>query len=178
MPCNLSVIKFLIFLSGLYLSNASIAWASLAAQTVNNLPATHDTWIQPLGWKDPLEKGMANHYSILAWRISWTKEPDGLQYQFSSVAQSCLILWDPTYCSTPGLPVHNQLPKPTLTHVHRVSDVIQPSHPLLSPSPPAFNLPQHQGLFKWVSSSNQVAKLLEFQLQHQSFQWIFRTDLL
>ena len=70
MPCNLSVIKFLIFLSGLYLSNASIAWASLAAQTVNNLPATHDTWIQPLGWKDPLEKGMANHYSILAWRIS------------------------------------------------------------------------------------------------------------
>ena len=79
-------------------------------------------------------------------------------------------------CSTPGLPVHYQLPEFAQTHVHWVSDAIQPSHPLLSPSPPAFNLSQHQGLFKWVSSSHQVAKGLEFQLQHQSFQCIFRTD--
>ena len=77
--------------------------------------------------------------------------------------------------STPGLPVHHQPLELTQTHVHWVGDAIQPSHPLSSPSPPAFNLSQHQGLFKWVSSSHQVAKVLEFQLQHQSFQWIFRT---
>ena len=82
------------------------------------------------------------------------------------------------WISTPGLPVHYQLPEFTETHVHWVGDAIQPSHPLLSPSPPAFNLSQHQGLFKWVSSSHQVAKVLKFQLQHQSFQWTPRTDLL
>ena len=81
-------------------------------------------------------------------------------------------------CSTPGLLVHYQFPELTQTHVHWVSDAIQPSHPLSSPSPPAFDLSQHQGLFKWVSSSHQVAKVLEFQLQHQSFQWTFRTDFL
>ena len=98
--------------------------------------------------------------------------------QFSSVAQSCPTLWDPMDCSMPGLPVHYQLPEFTQIHVHRVSDAIQPPHHLLSPSPPAFNLFQHQSLFKWVSSSHQVAKGLEFQLQHQLFQWIFRTDFL
>ena len=72
--------------------------------------------------------------------------------------------------STPGLPVHHQLPELAQTHVHRVGDAIQPSHPLSSPSPPAFNLSQHQGLFQGVSSSQQVAKVLESQLQHQSFQ--------
>ena len=96
--------------------------------------------------------------------------------QFSSVAQQCLPLHDPTDCRMPGLPVHHQLPASTQTHVHWVGDAIQPSHPLSSPSPPAFNLSQHWGLFKWVSSSHQVAKVLEFQLQHQSFQWILRTD--
>ena len=98
--------------------------------------------------------------------------------QFSSVAQSCPTLCDPMDCSTPGLPVHHKLPEPTQTHVHRGSDAIQPSHPLSSPSPPAPNPSQHQGLFQWVNSSHQVAKVLEFQLQHQSFQWIFRTDFL
>ena len=98
--------------------------------------------------------------------------------QLSSVAQSCPALCNPMNHSTPGLPVHQQLPEFTRTHVHRVGDAIQPSHPLFSPSPPTFNLSQHQGLFQWVSSSHQVAKVLEFQLQHQSFQWIFRTDLL
>ena len=80
--------------------------------------------------------------------------------------------------STPGLPVYHQLLESTQTHVHCVSDTIQPSHPLSSSSPPALNLSQHQGLFKWLSSPHQVAKVLEFQLQHQSFQWIFRTDFL
>ena len=98
--------------------------------------------------------------------------------QFSSVAESCPTLCDPMNLSTPGLPVHHQLPGFTQTHVQWVSDAIQPSHPLSSPSPPALNLSQHQGLFKWVSSSHQVAKILEFQLQHQSFQWTPRTDLL
>ena len=73
-------------------------------------------------------------------------------------------------------PVHHQLPELAQTHVHQVTDATQPSHPLLSSSPPAFNLSQHQGLFKWVSSSHQVARVLEFQLQHQSFQWTPRTD--
>ena len=97
--------------------------------------------------------------------------------QFSSVTQSCLTLCDPMNCSTPGLPVHHQLPGSTQTHVHWVGDAIQPFHPLSSSSPPVLNLSQHQGLSKWVSSSNQVVKVLEFQLQHQSFQWIPRTDI-
>ena len=98
--------------------------------------------------------------------------------QLNSTTQSCLTLCDSMDCSTPGLPVHHQLPESTQTHVHWVDDAIQPSHPLSSPSPPALNLSQHQGLFQWVSSSHQVAKVLEFQLQHQSFQWAPRTDLL
>ena len=95
--------------------------------------------------------------------------------RFTSVTQSCLTLSDSMDYSTPGFPVHHQLLELAQTHVHWVSDAIQSSHPLLSPSPPAFNLSQHQGLFKWLSSLHQVAKVLEFQLQHQSFQWIFRT---
>ena len=84
-----------------------------------------------------------------------------LDYQsVSSLSQSCLC--DPMDCSTPGFPVHHQFPEPTQTHVHRVGDAIQPSHPLLFPSPPAFSLCQHQGLFQWVNSSHQVAKVLEF----------------
>ena len=99
-------------------------------------------------------------------------------YTFSSVTQSCPTLCDPMNHSTPGLPAHHQLPEFTQTHVHWVGDAIQPSHPLLSPSPPDLNFSHHQGLFQWVSSSHEVAKLLEFQLQHQSFQWTPRTDLL
>ena len=93
--------------------------------------------------------------------------------QFSLVAQSCPTLCDPMDCSTPGFCVHHQLPELSQTHVHWVSDAIQPTHPLSSP---AFSHSQHQGLFQWVSSSHQVAKVLE--LQHQSFQWIFRIDFL
>jgi len=97
---------------------------------------------------------------------------------FSSIpiAQSCLTLCNPMDYSTPGFLVHHQLLELAQTQVHQVGDAIQPSHPLSSPSPPAFNLSQHQGLFQGVSSSHQVAKVLEFQLQHQSCQWIFRTD--
>ena len=96
--------------------------------------------------------------------------------QFSSVAQSCPTFCSLMNCSTPGLPVHHQLPEFTQTHVYRVGDAIQPSHPLSSPSPPAFNPSQHQGLFQWVNSLHDVAKVLE--LQHQSFQWTPRTDIL
>ena len=98
--------------------------------------------------------------------------------QFSSVTQSCPTLCDSMDCSTPGLPVCHQLPELSQTHVRWVSDAIQPSHPLSSPSSPAFNVSQHQGLFQWVGSSYQVAKVLKFQLQHQSLQWILRTDFL
>ena len=97
---------------------------------------------------------------------------------FSSVAQSCPALCNPMNRSMPGLPVHHQLPEFTQTHVHQVSDATQPSHPLSSPSPPAPNPSQHQSLFQWVKSSRGVAKVLEFQLWHHSFQRNPRVDLL
>ena len=98
--------------------------------------------------------------------------------QFSSVAQSCPTLCDPMNRSTSGLPVHHQLLEFIETHVHWVSDAIQPSHPLSSPSPPAPNPSQLQSLFQWVNSLHEVAKVLEFQLQHHSFQRNPRADLL
>ena len=102
--------------------------------------------------------------------------PLSCSVQFSSITQLCLTLWDPMDCSMPGLSVHHQLLESIQTHAQRVGNAIQPSHPLLSPSPPAFNLSQHQSLSKWISSSHQVAKVLEFQ--HQSFKWTFRNVLL
>ena len=98
--------------------------------------------------------------------------------QFSSLTQLCPTLCNPMNRSTPGLPVHHQLPEFTETHVHQVSDAIQPSHPLSSPFPPVTNPSHHQSLFQWVNSSHEVAKVLEFQPQHQSFQRTPRTDLL
>ena len=83
-------------------------------------------------------------------------------------------LWEPMDCRMPGFLVQHQHLELTQTHAHRVSDAIKPSHPLSFPSPPALNLSQHQGLYKWVSSSDQVTNVLEFQLQHQSFQWVFK----
>ena len=99
------------------------------------------------------------HYANSA-HLSWVSDFETIQtvVQFSSVAQSCPTLCDPMDCSTPGLPVHHQLPESTQTHVHWVGDAIQPSYPLLSPSPPALNLSQHQGLFRWISPSHQVAR--------------------
>ena len=96
-------------------------------------------------------------------------------FLFSSVTHSCLTLCDRTDWTTPGFTVHQQLPELAQTHVHWVNEAIHPSHPLLSPPPPAFNLSHHQGIFQWVSSLNQVAIVLEVQLQHQYVQWIFRT---
>ena len=98
--------------------------------------------------------------------------------QFSSVAQSCMTFCDSMNYSLPGLPAHHQFPEFTQTHVHWVGDAIQPFQPLSSPCPPTFNLSQHKGFFKWVISSHQVPKVLELQLQHQSFQWIFSIDFL
>ena len=110
-----------------------------------------------------------NHW--MAWEVPGS-------FQFSPVPQSCPTLCDPMNCSMPGFPVHHQLLELTQNHVHWVGNAIQPSHPLSSPSPTAFNHSEHQGLFKWVNSSHKVAKVLEFQLQHQSFRWVFRVDFL
>ena len=169
---------------------------------------TQETQLQSPGWEYPLGEEMATYSSILAWEIPWTEEPGGLQsrgsqkswtwlsnwagthitdtqnwmcstsVQFSSVARSCPTLCNPINRSTPGFPVHHQLPEFTQTYVHQVGDAIQPSHPLSSPSPPAPNPSQHQDLFQWVNSMHEVAKVLKFQPQHQSFQWTPRTDLL
>ena len=95
---------------------------------------------------------------------------NGISVQFSLLAQSCPTLCNPMNRSMPGLPAHHKLPEFTQTHAHRVGDAIQPAHPLSSPCPPAPNPSQHQDLFQWVNSLYQVAKVLEFQLQHQSFQ--------
>ena len=101
---------------------------------------------------------------------------------FSPCIDCCLVArFDslrPHGLQQPGIPVYHELLEFTQTQVHWVSDVVQPSHPLSSPSPPALSLSQHQGVFNWVSSLYQVAEVLEFQLQHQSFQWIVRTDFL
>ena len=120
----------------------------------------------------------------LCWQSEWivekvSKVPKSeLAYCCCSGAQSCPALCNPMDCGTPGFPVLYYLPELTQTHDHWVSDAFQPSHPPSYPSPPAFNLSQNQGLFQWLSSSHQVAKVLEFQFQHQSFQWRLRTDLL
>ena len=121
--------------------------------------------------------GMTEHACMHA-PTSFKPTGSFLSVQFSSVTQSCPTLHDPMNYSTPGLPVHYQLLEFTQTHVHRVCDSTQLSHPLSSPSPPTSNLSQHQGLFQWVRSLHQVAKVLEFQLQHHSFQWTPRTDFL
>ena len=114
---------------------------------------------------------------IVVW-VQWDNIHKALQTVSSSVAQLCLTLCNPMNCSTPGLRVHHQLPDFTQTHIHWVSDAIQPSHPLSSPSPPAPNPSQHQSLFQWVNSSYDMAKILEFQLQHHSLQRNPRADLL
>ena len=118
------------------------------------------------------------NHSGKQWRVFKKLKIKLPSVPFSSVVQSCLTFSDTMDCRTPGLPVHHQLREFTQTHVHWVSDTIQPSHSLSSLSPPAFNLYQHQGLFKWISSLHHVPKLLEFQLQHPSFQWTPRTDFL
>ena len=155
-------------------AGASLRWEELLGYFANEGPSSQDygfssshVWMWEL---DCEESWLPKNWCF--WTVVWT-----LPVQFSSVAQSCPTLCDLMDCSTAGLPVYHQLPKFTQTHVHWVGDAIQPSHLLWSPSP-AFSLSQNQGLLQWVSSLHQVAKILEFQLHHQSFRWIFRTDFL
>ena len=148
--------------------------ADVEAETPILWPPHAKSWL--IG-KDPKSRTQLSNWTELSkwlclFYVRWSL------FQFSSVTQSCPTLCDPMNCSTTGLPVHHQLLESIQTHVHWVSDAIQPSHPLSSSSPPAPNPSQHQRLFQWVNSSHKVAKVLEFQLQHQSFQWTSRTDLL
>ena len=155
---------------------------SLVAQMVKNLPAMQETQVQFLGQEDPLEKEMATHSSILAWRIPWTDKPGGLQsmglqesdtteqlnHHHLSLAAAAVeftpkpvvvwsSLWNPMEGSTSGSPLLHRLPDFAQTCVHWVSDAIQTSHPLPPSSSLAFSLSQHQGLFQWISSLHQVA---------------------
>ena len=133
------------------------------------------------GWEECFGKRKA-----FVWRATSEKQPRraGSSKLTSTVVviltlnrvQLFANLW--TDCSTPGFPVLHHLPEFAQTHVHWISDAIQPTHPLSPPSPSAFSLSQHQDLFQWVVSLHQVAKVLELQLQHQFFQWIFRVDFL
>ena len=135
-----------------------------------------NAWVSLNEWSEILFKGI--YIGLPLWTSFVVHSA-----QFSSVAQSCLTLCEPMDCSAPGFPVHHQHQEPTQTHVYCVSDEIQPSHPLLSPSPLAFNLSQHQGLFKWVGSSHQVAKYWSFSFSispsnEYSGLLSFRTDWL
>ena len=155
------------------------------ASSINRRKLSTDSWTNKMPYTHTME-----YYSVLQrkncdtcynmdkhWGY-YTKWKKPLYVQFSSVAQLCPTLCNTMDCSTPGFPVQNQLPEFTQAHVLWVSDAIQPSHPLSFPSPLTFNLSQHQGLFQWVSSSHEVAKVLEFQPQHQSFQQTPWSDLL
>ena len=128
---------------------------------------------------NPLFKNLGNTwFNVLVYKGSLREFLQYSSVQFSSVAQLCPVLCNPMNHSTLGFPVHHQHLEFTQTHVHRVGDVIQPFHPLASLSPPAPNPFQHQSLFQLVNSLHEVAKVLEFRLQHQSFQWLLRSDLL
>ena len=139
-----------------------------------DFPSRGSSWSRDLHWQTHVS--CIGRLILYFWATREAHVVDSVQ--FSSVTKSCPTLCDPMNHGTLGLPVHHQLLEFTQTHVHWVGDAIQPSHLLSSPSPPAFNLSQHKGLFRWVSSWHQVAKIPEFQLQHQSFQWTPRTDLL
>ena len=132
--------------------------------------------------KGPLISFSTDLCQLCGWSYRWVclmvAEGQFLVWPVQFSSSVIPTICDPMDWCMPSLPVHHQLPEFTQIHVHWIGDAIQPSHPLLLPSPPTFNLLQHQGLYKWVSSSHQVAKVLEFQLQHQSFQCIFRTDFL
>ena len=141
----------------------------------NRFSIIHQLWCSPSN--PPPTTNWRNLCLFQSSKICYLKKKE-TSAQFSSVAQSCLTLCNPIDCSMPGFPIHHQLPEIAQTHVHWVGDAIQPSHPLLTPSPPAFNLSQHQDFFQGFSSLHQVAKVLECQLQHQSSQWIFKIDFL
>ena len=147
---------------------------------------THVHWVgdaiqpsYPLLSPSPPAFNPSQYQGLLKYQVE-TNEWSLLWMLFRKVTEraDCPNLWDLMDCSMPGFLDNHQLLEPAQTHVHQVGDAIQTSHPLSFPSPPPFNLSQHQGLFQWVSFLHQGAKVLEFQLQHQSFQWIFRTDFL
>ena len=141
---------------------------------------THDSYLPALLWVHPFKiNGILSGGPFLIHLHSGLSVFRCVPLQFISVTQSCLTLCDPMNRSMPGLPVPHQLPESTQTYVHCVGDTIQTYHPLSSPSPPALNLSHHQGgLFKWVNSPHEVAKVLQFQLQHQSLKWTPWTGLL
>ena len=143
-------------------------------QTLNNLLHTYlkHVWYRGIHFTD--EKTEARIFIFIPIVTLLINK----SYCCCSVAKSCPTLCHPINCSISRFLVLHYLLEFPQTHVHWVSDAIQPSQPLLSPSPSALNLPQHQSLFQWVNSSHQVAKVLELQLQHQSFQWIFRVYFL
>ena len=147
------------------------AWHGLLGVSSSTRDWTYTPWRRSTS-------GVPKHWTSMEFpTVSYN-----IGYQFSSVVQLCLTLCNPMDCSIPSFLVHHQRLVQAQTHVHWVGDAIQPSHPLLSPSPPAFNLSQHLGLFKWVSSSHQLAKILKLRLQHQSFVffsslWKFSSNL-
>ena len=167
-PVYLTYAEYIMWNARLEEAQAGI---KIARRNINNLRYADDT---------TLMTEREEELKSLLMKVKEKSERAGLKLntQKTKIMASCPTPCDPMNRSTPGLPVHHQLPEFTQTHVHWVGDAIQPSHPLSSPSLPALNLSQHQGLLTWVSSSHQVAKVLEFQLQHQSFQWTPRTDLL
>ena len=135
-------------------------------------------------WRHESGRSQDPVWLLFWWQNSWSllfsnQFPVWVWFRIV-VVQLLSLVWlcDLMDCSTLDFPVLHHLPELAQTHVHWVNDAIQPSHPLLSPLPPAFNLSQHQGLSQWVSSSHQMAKVLELQLQHQSFQWIFKVGFL
>ena len=130
-------------------------------------------WVLSQRWVRDIQARMQSVLKLLYYRCILVPA----SVQFSSVTKSCQTLCDLMNHSMPGLPVHHKLLEFTQTHLHRVSDAIQTSHPLSSPSPPAPKPSQHQGRFQWVNSSPQMAKVLEFQPQHQSFQRTPRAGL-
>ena len=153
---------------------------TLNSKNINNLEKEEQKWMYHAPWLQTTLQSYQNKI-ILAQKQTQRSMVQNRESRSKLSSVQSLSVSDslqPMNRSTPGLPVHHQLPESTQTHIHVVDDATQPSHPLSSPSPPALNLSQQQGLFKWVSSSHQVARVLEFQLQHQSFQWTPKTDLL
>ena len=185
--CNLAMARWAWFISPLYVISCRVRRPGLESSEVSFLPVVggwdpgwsccpEHLWVAlPWGlyflviewWAQTVSipKDQGPSRSLLLSMISlWKLDSITCTVLCSSVTQSCPTLCDPKNHSMPGLPVHHQLPEFTQTHLHRVSDAIQPSHPLSSPSPLAPNPSQHQSLFQWVNSSHEVAKVLEFQL--------------